>query len=229
MGDYTLGDFRGGAGVSTGLSEGFGTPVFRGILSLEWVPQPPPLPATAVPPAEPVRLTEPVPHVDVPVVADRDHDGVLDADDACPDEPGKTDPDPKKNGCPKAFVRDGRIQILEQVRFATASAAITKGPDSESVLQAVADVLERHPEIARIRVEGHTDNRGNAAANKKLSAARAAAVVKWPAAHGVEASRLSSEGHGQEVPLADNATEEGRRQNRRVEFHIEGGRAVEAK
>ena len=160
-----------------------------------------------------------------PPDTDRDHDGIKNEDDACPDEAGKADPDPKKNGCPKAFVRDGQIQILEQVRFATASAVITRGPDSESVLQAVADVLTGHPEIKKIRVEGHTDNRGNAASNKKLSAARAAAVVKWLTAHGVDGSRLASEGHGQEVPIADNKTEDGRRQNRRVEFHIEGAAA----
>jgi OOP family OmpA-OmpF porin len=275
---YTAGDFRGGAGVSTGLSEGFGTPVFRGIVSLEWAPQPkapetdrdhdgildrddacpdvagiatrdpattgcpPPPPPPAPAPAPVVELDRD--HdgvldkddacVDVPGLRtsnpatngcpdpDRDHDGITNEVDACPDEGGPADPDPKKNGCPRAFVKDGRIQILEQVRFETASAKITRGA-SEAVLQAVADILSAHPEIQKVRVEGHTDNRGNPAANKKLSAARAASVVAWLTAHGIAADRLSSVGFGQERPIADNGTAEGRQENRRVELHIEGG------
>lgn len=57
--------------------------------------------------------------------------------------------------------------------------------------------------------------------NKKLSGDRAASVVKWLAGHGIDKTRLSSSGFGQEKPIDSNATEDGRRQNRRVEFHIE--------
>jgi outer membrane protein OmpA-like peptidoglycan-associated protein len=72
-----------------------------------------------------------------------------------------------------------------------------------------------------MRIEGHTDNKGNAAQNKKLSADRAASVVKWLVKNGIDASRLHSEGFGQEKPIASNTTEDGRRHNRRVEFHVE--------
>ncbi len=76
-------DWRLGAGVGPGLTRGFGSPQFRGLLSLEWAPEPKePL---APPPAPP---------------KDRDNDGILDTDDACPDEPGVKHEDPKKNGCP---------------------------------------------------------------------------------------------------------------------------------
>ncbi len=81
-------------------------------------------------------------------------------------------------------------------------------------------MLTNHPEIVAVEVEGHTDNRGNAANNKKLSAARAAAVVRWLTSHGIEASRLSSQGYGQERPIDSNDTDEGRKNNRRVEFHL---------
>jgi OOP family OmpA-OmpF porin len=247
---YTFLDcLRGGAGVSTGLSEGYGTPVFRGVVSLEWTPgihkdEPPP-PPPRPPVAEPVGVAPPAdrdkdgildaldacPDVagvasddpkknGCPVDPDRDHDGIPNESDACPDEPGKPNSDPQKNGCPAAFVRDGKIQILEQVKFKTGSAEITKGPDSEAVLQAVEGVLTNHPEITAVEVEGHTDNRGNAASNKKLSAARAAAVVRWLTSHGIEAARLTSVGYGQERPIDSNDTDEGRRNNRRVEFHI---------
>ncbi len=151
---------------------------------------------------------------------DRDKDGIANEQDACPDEPGKPDPDPKKNGCPKAFVQSGQIKILDQVKFKTGSAQIT-GKDSEETLEAVRSVLTAHPEIKKVRVEGHTDNRGGAAMNKKLSAARAASVVKWLVGHGIDAATLSSEGFGQERPIDTNETDAGRKNNRRVEFHIE--------
>jgi outer membrane protein OmpA-like peptidoglycan-associated protein len=152
---------------------------------------------------------------------DRDHDGIPNAEDACPDEPGKQDKDPKRNGCPQAFIKDGQIKILDQVKFATNSTAIVPGKDSESILEAVKKVLTDHPEIKKVRIEGHTDNRGTAAANQKLSEGRARSVVTWLTKHGIEESRLSSAGFGQTRPMAENTSEDGRRLNRRVEFHIE--------
>lgn len=152
---------------------------------------------------------------------DRDHDGIPNTEDACPDDPGKPDKNPRRNGCPQAFVKDGQIKILDQVKFATNSTAIVPGKDSESILEAVKKVLVDHPEIKKVRVEGHTDNRGTPAANQKLSEGRAASVVSWLVKHGVDKSRLSSVGFGQDRPMSDNSTEEGRRENRRVEFHIE--------
>jgi OmpA-OmpF porin, OOP family len=152
---------------------------------------------------------------------DRDKDNIPNNDDACPDEPGPPDPDPKRNGCPKAFVREGQIKILDQVKFKTGSAQLQPGKDSTDVLQAVLKVLSTHPEIKKVRVEGHTDSQGSAPVNKKLSGDRAATVVKWLTAHGVEKDRLSSQGFGPDRPIGDNKTEDGRRNNRRVEFHIE--------
>ncbi len=70
----------------------------------------------------------------------------------------------------------------------------------------------------KLRVEGHTDNQGNAAANQGLSEKRAQAVVVWLTAHGVAAARLTAKGFGQTKPVAENGTEEGRAKNRRVEL-----------
>jgi outer membrane protein OmpA-like peptidoglycan-associated protein len=159
---------------------------------------------------------------------DRDKDGVANEQDACPDEPGKPDPDPKKNGCPKAFVAQGQIKILDQVKFKTGSAQILPGKDSEEVLQAVLKVLQDHPEITKLRVEGHTDNTGSAKINTKLSADRAASVVKWLTNKGIAKERLTSQGFGPDKPIDSNTTEEGRRNNRRVEFHIESPPSPEA-
>jgi OOP family OmpA-OmpF porin len=156
-----------------------------------------------------------------PPPPDRDRDGILDADDACPDEAGKPDPDPQRNGCPKAFVRGNEIKILDQVKFKTGSAEILPGQDSEDVLQAVYQVLIDHPEVKTVRVEGHTDSRGGAKLNRRLSKNRAQSVVTYLVGHGIDATRLSSQGFGPDKPIDTNATELGRRNNRRVEFHIE--------
>lgn len=155
-----------------------------------------------------------------PANFDRDHDGINNNVDACPDDPGKPDPDPLKNGCPSAFVSAGQIKILEQVKFKPGSAQIDV-KESLPILTAVAKVLKEHPEIKRVRIEGHTDKTGTPQANKKLSAERAAAVMKWLVANGVAQKRLTSAGFGSERPLDSNETEAGRQANRRVEFQIE--------
>jgi OmpA-OmpF porin, OOP family len=149
---------------------------------------------------------------------DRDKDGILNEVDACPDTPGDPDPDPKRNGCPKAIVEHGQIKIMDQVKFKFASAEILK--ESDGILGAVKKILDEHPEIAKVSVEGHTDNTGGVAYNKELSQKRAASVVKWLVAHGIVKARLSSIGYGQSRPMDTNGTEDGRKNNRRVEFHI---------
>lgn len=156
---------------------------------------------------------------------DRDHDGVPNDTDACPNDAGKPDPDPRKNGCPTAYVRGGQIRISEQVKFRTASADILPGKDSEDILDAVKAILVARPEI-KLRIEGHTDNRGAPRVNQALGLARALAVRKWLVAHGIAESRLSSVGFGADRPIDSNDTEGGRVLNRRVELHIETGSAA---
>ncbi len=162
-----------------------------------------------------------------PPPKDRDGDGILDADDACPDEPGEKNEDPKKNGCPVARVEQGQIKIREQVQFAYNSAKILKS--SDYILQAVEKILTDHPEIQQIEVQGHTDSKGSDGYNLALSKRRAASVVKWLVTHGVERKRLVSQGYGEKQPIDSNDTEEGRANNRRVEFHIQKQAAAQAK
>ncbi len=150
---------------------------------------------------------------------DRDKDGIPNDADACPDEAGPKSDDPKTSGCPRVFIKNSQIQILEQPKFDFNKAVIKK--DSDSLLTEVAKVMSDHPEIKLARVEGHTDNVGNAAFNKKLGGSRAQAVVTWLVAHGVAKERLVAEGIGKDRPIAPNTTEAGRALNRRVEFHIE--------
>jgi OOP family OmpA-OmpF porin len=158
---------------------------------------------------------------------DRDKDGIPNDVDACPNDPGPSDLDPKRNGCPKAFVRHKQIEILEQVKFRAGSADIVNegkdggGGGGDSVLDVVLKILVDHPEIKLLRIEGHTDNRGGVAVqNTKLSSDRAASVLKWLVAHGIDASRLTSVGFGSEKPIDTNETELGRSNNRRIELHL---------
>jgi OOP family OmpA-OmpF porin len=153
---------------------------------------------------------------------DKDGDGIVDPADACPDAAGPKNDDPKKNGCPAAAIVEGQIVILQQVKFKTASAVILK--ESDEILEAVAKILREHPEIKKVRVEGHTDNRGNKVVNKNLSAQRAASVVIWLTTKGkIDKKRLVFAGFGQDKPIDTNETEAGRQNNRRVEFHLETG------
>ncbi len=115
-------------------------------------------------------------------------------------------------------MRNDRIVILEQVKFKSDSAEILSS--SDPLLQAVLKVFADHGEIKSVSIEGHTDNRGTGPYNKALSARRAASVVAWLVAHGVDPARLTSIGYGLERPIDSNETEGGRQNNRRVEFHI---------
>jgi len=110
--------------------------------------------------------------------------------------------------------KSGHI-ALYGIHFETAKATIL--PDSESVLAEVAKMLQQNPDV-KVSVEGHTDNVGSAAANQTLSEKRAQAVVAWLSSHGIEGSRLQAKGWGASKPVEDNATEDGRAKNRRVEL-----------
>jgi outer membrane protein OmpA-like peptidoglycan-associated protein len=101
------------------------------------------------------------------------------------------------------------------IQFDTGKATIQAG--SETTLGEVAKLLQQNPDL-KLRVEGHTDNQGAAAANQALSEKRAQAVVAWLVAHGTSASRLAAKGMGQTAPVADNSTQDGRAKNRRVEL-----------
>jgi OmpA-OmpF porin, OOP family len=150
---------------------------------------------------------------------DRDKDGILNDDDACPDQAGPKSADAKTSGCPRVFIKNGLIQIMEQPKFDFNKATIK--PDSDSLLTEVAKVMTDHPEIKRVRVEGHTDNKGAAAYNQKLSQQRADAVIQWLSSRGIAANRLVAKGMGLTTPLVPNDSEANRALNRRVEFHIE--------
>ncbi len=115
-------------------------------------------------------------------------------------------------------IRGDRIQILRPVHFRHNSSEID--PDSHVLLEQVADVILRNPDLCRIEVQGHTDSSGTRARNMTLSQERAQAVVDFLVETGVSADRLEPHGYGPDNPVAPNITAAGRARNRRVEFHI---------
>lgn len=151
---------------------------------------------------------------------DADQDSVADVSDACATTPGVHTEDAATDGCPaRAYVSDrGTIVITNRIEFATGSDRIL--PQSEAVLTDVLAILQSAEDVTRVRVEGHTDDRGRDAANLRLSTARAASVRRWLEAHGIAPERLEAWGCGELHPLQPGTSTAARQANRRVEFFI---------
>src|ERR1043165_4477909 len=147
---------------------------------------------------------------------DNDHDTFLDKDDKCPNEFGVA-PD----GCPKKYtnvvVTATKIEIKQTVYFEFNKATIK--PVSFPLLNEAAQAMKDNPTL-KVEVQGHTDSVGNDAFNLKLSQKRAESVKAYLVKQGVAADRMVPKGYGENVPIADNRTADGRSQNRRVEFII---------
>ncbi|MBA2665348.1 MAG: OmpA family protein [Bradymonadaceae bacterium] len=125
---------------------------------------------------------------------------------------------PKRTVPERVIVTDKSIIITEQVHFAVGKEDIL--PQSFPILDDIARVMERNPQIDLLRIEGHTDSVGRDQSNLELSQRRADSVKRYLTEHNVAARRLESVGYGRVKPIADNATKEGRAKNRRVEFNI---------
>jgi OmpA-OmpF porin, OOP family len=110
-----------------------------------------------------------------------------------------------------------KAMAFDNVNFATGSAVIT--PESKVQLDDLAKIMVAFPNV-QVKVDGHTDNAGNAAANKKLSENRAASVKAFLLKAGISAARVATAGFGSEKPVADNATAEGKAKNRRIEAFV---------
>ncbi|MEJ7597159.1 MAG: OmpA family protein [Kofleriaceae bacterium] len=147
---------------------------------------------------------------------DNDKDTFADTVDKCPLEAGIA-PD----GCPKKYtnvvVTETKIEIKQTVYFDTNKATIK--PVSFALLNEVALALKDNPTI-KVEVQGHTDSQGNDRSNRKLSQRRAESVRAYLGRQGIVKHRMTARGYGEDVPIVDNRTADGRSQNRRVEFVI---------
>jgi len=111
----------------------------------------------------------------------------------------------------------GKTVVLRGINFEFNKATLTK--DSEIILQRALRALRASPDLS-VLIVGHTDNVGSAAYNKKLSLRRAEAVKSWMVKRGIPAKRLSAAGKGFDEPIDTNNTEDGRANNRRMEFRV---------
>ncbi|MEM1327887.1 MAG: thrombospondin type 3 repeat-containing protein [Bacteroidota bacterium] len=172
---------------------------------------------------------------------DSDGDGIPDAEDYCPNEAGTK----MNDGCPEVstnafddsnnntgvdtdsgssytspvtteeqtFLDD----VAQNIQFEIASPVLKSA--SYDLLNQVANILNRYPD-ASLRIEGHTDDVGRTAANQLLSEQRATACREYLLTKGIDSGRIQAIGYGELRPIASNASREGRKQNRRVEFKL---------
>lgn len=154
---------------------------------------------------------------------DNDRDGLADTVDQCPDEAEVINGTEDDDGCPDegkplVLIGKNKLVIQDKVYFAHNKDVILER--SATLLDQVAKTLERHPWIKKVRVEGHTDDRGNDEYNLELSNRRANAVMKALLDRGIDAGRLEAAGYGEQNPIDTNKSATGRANNRRVEFTI---------
>ena len=213
-------------GGAAGLDNGLGTPDARAIAG--------------------VRYAHRVPGSDR--FGDRDHDGIINGRDHCPDEAEDYDGFEDDDGCPEADNdRDGVLDDDDECPDQAGPRANQGCPEhgtvvwrrgrlvifgkvhfetgsarierrSKELLDQIAFMVKEHPEVGRIRIEGYTDNVGPPDLNVKLSRERAESVRVALVERGVARDRLRTEGYGESHPLAPNRTRAGRAKNRRVEF-----------
>ncbi|GGE13258.1 OmpA family protein [Psychroflexus salis] len=147
---------------------------------------------------------------------DSDGDGVPDKDDLCPEVAGTS----ADKGCPEVTkeVQDELNEFAKVINFQSGKTYITDY--SKNILDTkVIPILNKYPN-ANFVIEGHTDSTGSKKTNQRISDERAAAVKEYLQTNGVAKERLTSKGYGPDKPIASNKTENGRKENRRVEINL---------
>ena len=147
---------------------------------------------------------------------DTDGDGVLDKDDKCPSVAGVA----SENGCPEIISNEAKMGVnsfAEAILFNTDKATFKPGVTKE--LDGMIAIMNEFP-LSEFAIKGHTDNTGSVSGNLKLSDKRANAVKTYLVKNGIDASRLTSKGFGQDSPIDSNDTRAGRANNRRVEVKV---------
>jgi len=204
--------------ILLGLYKGFGPPA------------PPAPPAAPCPPAQAAPdQADPRDGVEAraekgpppaPLPADGDGDGLMDDKDKCPKQPETANGFDDGDGCPDEVPPDVKklTGVISGIEFAQGT-SVQLAPGSAAVLDEAVAMLKKYPTV-HIEISGHTDSSGDGAQNLALSQKRADAVRDYLIQRGIAASRLASKGYGSEFPIGNNATPEGKAQNRRVEFKL---------
>ena len=147
---------------------------------------------------------------------DTDGDGVLDKDDKCPTEAGVA----SNNGCPVILTKEAEKKLndfAKAIYFNSGRTTFRVGVSDK--LNSITAIMKEYSK-ANFTIQGHTDSAGRASTNMKLSQKRAKAVLDYLVKAGISSSRLTSEGFGEDMPIASNKTRAGKAQNRRVEIKL---------
>ena len=154
--------------------------------------------------------------------ADADGDNIPVPQDKCPNEAETVNEFEDEDGCPdkKPLVQlvGARVKINQKILFKKGSAELEKA--SDPVLDAVAAILKKYPDIQLVEVGGHASKEGNAAFNRNLTQKRVDSVAKALVNRGVDKARLVSQGYGFYCPIDESGSDEGKEKNRRVEFKV---------
>ena len=150
---------------------------------------------------------------------DPDNDRFFDGDDQCPQEPESDNGYKDDDGCPDEVPKEVKAftGAIKGITFDNNKDTIRSS--SKRTLDKAVKVLTDNPDI-RIKVVGHTDNKGDHDHNVDLSQRRAASVKKYLVDKGIDESRIETEGFGPDKPIDTNDTKAGRANNRRIEFEI---------
>ena len=148
---------------------------------------------------------------------------MLDAADKCPTELETPNGIADDDGCPDAgevnvVAKNGVIELTQTIEFQSGSDVLAKS--AAPLIAQVAAMLKANAVIKRLRIEGHTDGDGDLEMNVDLSERRAARVRQKLMELGIDGARLLPKGYGSTRGVTTNATPEGRKKNRRVEFRI---------
>ncbi len=192
--------------LSLNVIKRFGGQKTKTIIVQQPAPPPQPAPAPIIIPAPAPAPTTIAPVWNIP---DSDGDGISDIGDKCPNTPAGASID--EMGC---AMFEG---VLQGVNFETNSSRLTA--HARSILDQVANELANFPKI-KIEVQAHTDSKGSNSYNQALSGRRAQSVINYLASRGLSTRRMIPVGYGETRPIADNKTEAGRAQNRRVQFVV---------
>jgi len=120
----------------------------------------------------------------------------------------------------KAKIENNEIKIPGKIQFDIDKATLKETKETTDILKTVADVMKENKQITKLRVEGHTDDKGGTEHNVKLSEGRAQTVADWLVKNGVEKERIATIGFGEARPINANDNDANREKNRRTEFKV---------
>lgn len=218
-------------GGGVGLQAGYGIPAGRVFAGLQWAPSTPPpppppqapaaCPTCAAPPPLPCPACKRCPEGPAcPSIANCPAPRPCETCRTCAEPTACPEPTPCPDAKAPSPPKEPVVVRLQHVYFELDKR--TPRADSAASLDRLAELLKKYPTL-RLRIEGHTDNLGKSAYNKKLSQTRADGVRAALLLRGIAAHRVTALGHGPDHPVADNKHRAGRRQNRRVELHFTEG------